>query len=111
MMMFTEGLPVFLVPEQRCITPVRLDMVDHDRGREPAFLIAENAQRMALQEIIPRGFPLAAISAKSRSAAQRVMSPFFSVLLAVNAAVAQVWAAGIPAGSFRRVWHMRLLSI
>ena len=108
---FTKRLPVAFVPEQRAIPAMGCNVVDHSRGREPAFLIAENAQRMALQEIVPRGLPFTAISAKSSSAAQRVVSPFFSVLLAINAAIAKVRAAGIPAGPFRRVWHMQLLPI
>ena len=96
-----KGLPVLLIPEQRHVTAMRDDVVDHGCWGQYAVSAAFRAERVLTEEQRSGLAPAGVIPAHVRSAAQRVMTVLLTVFLAVYAAVAQVGTAGIPAGSFR----------
>ena len=96
-----KGLPVLFIPEQHSVSAMRDDVVDHRRWGQHAVPAAFRAKRILTEEQRSGFAPAGVISASVRPAAQRVMAVLLAVFLAVHAAVAQVRAAGIPAGSFR----------
>ena len=96
-----KGLPVLFIPEQRRVAAMRDDVVDHRRWGQHAVLAAFRTERILAEEQRSGLAPAGVVPARVRPAAQRVMAVLLAVFLAVHAAVAQVRAAGIPAGSFR----------
>ena len=96
-----KGLPVLFIPEQRRVAAMRDDMIDHSRRGQHAVPAAFRAKRVLTQEQRSGLAPAGVVPASVRPAAQRVMAVLLAVLLAIHTALAQIRAAGIPAGSFR----------
>ena len=67
-----QGLPVFFVPEQPHITPVRDNMVNNSSGSQPASLHAGSAQRVLFQKRLPCRLPFPVVAAESGTAAQSI---------------------------------------
>ena len=67
-----QGLPVFLVPEQPNIAPVRDNMVNNGGRCQPAILQAGDAQRIPLQVRLPCGLPFPVVATKGSTAAQGI---------------------------------------
>ncbi len=106
MAVLAKGLPVLFIPEKRMIAAMGYDMVDHGRGRQCAVFQTFGAQRMPKQKRLPRFSPVCVITTGSRAAANGVMAPFFSMLLAVNPLLAEVGTAGIAAGTLGCFGHL-----
>ena len=70
MAVLAKGLPVFFVPEQPHVAPVRDNMVNNGGGRQPAMLHAGSAQRVLCQKRLPGCLPLPTIAAKGGIAPQ-----------------------------------------
>ena len=104
MAVLAKGLPVLFIPEKCMIAAMGYDMVDHGRGRQCAVFQTFGAQRM--QKRLPRFSPVCVITTGSRAAANGVMAPFFSMLLAVNPLLAEVGTAGIAAGTLGCFGHL-----
>lgn len=96
-----KGLPVLLIPEQRHVTAMRDDVVDHGCWGQYAVSAAFRAERVLTEEQRSGLAPAGVVPARVRPAAQCVMAVLFAVFFTVYAALAQVRAAGIPAGSSR----------
>lgn len=90
-----------LIPEQRRVTAMRDDMIDHGCRGQHAVPATFRAKRILAEEQRSGLAPAGVIPARVRSAAQRVMTVLLAVFLAVHAALAKVGTAGVPAGSFR----------
>ena len=102
-----QGLPVFFIPEQGLIAPVRDDMIHHCSGREPTFLLALHAQRMPAQKSGPLPAPLGVVASGIRAAAQPIPAPL-DVFGAVDlTAFTQPWTAGIPTRALGLHRHSR----
>jgi hypothetical protein len=50
MALLAKRLPVTLIPKQPLVTSVRNDVIHHGRWNHLPFLLAEDTQRMLLQE-------------------------------------------------------------
>ena len=106
MAVLTKGLPVVFIPEKRMITAMGNDMINYCRGRQHTAFQAFGAQRMPGQERLPRLSPVCVITPGSRAAANGVMAPFFSMLLAVNPLLAEIGTAGVTAGALGCFGHL-----
>ena len=106
MAVLTKGLPVVFIPEKRMITAMGNDMINYCRGRQHTAFQAFGAQRMTNQKRLPRLSPVCVITTGSRSAANGVMAPFFSMLLAVNPLLAEIGTAGVTAGALGCFGHL-----
>ena len=106
---FAQRLPGVFIPEKRMIAAMGYDMVDHSRGRQRTIFQAFGAQRMPGQKRLPRLSPVCVITTGSRAAANGVMAPFFSVLLAVNPFLAEIGTARITAWAFWSSRHIAYL--
>ena len=106
MAVLAKGLPVLFIPEKRMIAAMGNDMVDHGRGRQCAVFQTFGAQWMPKQKRLPRFSPVCVITTGSRAAANGVMAPFFSMLLAVNSLLTEVGTAGIAAGTLGCFGHL-----
>ena len=95
-----KGLPVLFIPEQCRIAAMRDDMIDHGCRGHHAVSAALRAKRVLTEEQRSGFAPARVVPARIRPAAQRVMAVLLAVFLAVYAALAQVRAAGVSAGSF-----------
>lgn len=106
---FAQRLPVLFIPEKHMIAAMGYDMVDHGRRRQRTVLQAFGAQRMPSQKRLSRLSPAYVIPSGSRAAANGVMAPFFSVLLAVDPLLAEIGTAWVTAGAFwgsRHITHL-----
>ena len=72
MALFTQWLPVFLVPEQPHIAPVRDNMVNNGGGSQSASLHADSTQRVLFQKCLPCGLPFPVVAAEGGTAAQGI---------------------------------------
>ena len=106
MAVLTKGLPVLFIPEKRMITAMGNDMINYYRGRQRTIFQAFGAQRMPGQKCLPRLSPVCVIAPGGSTAANSVMAPFFSMLLAVNPLLAEVGTAGITAGTLGDFRHI-----
>ena len=102
MAVLTKGLPVLFIPEKHMIAAMGNDMVDHGRRRQRTVLQAFGAQRTPGQKRLPRLSPVRVISSGGCAAANGIMTPFFSVLIAVNPLLAEIGTAGI----FRQIGNL-----
>ena len=110
MAVLAEGLPVFFVPEQTLITPMRKDVVNHCRRGELSFSLALDTKRMPLK-ILETGFsPPRVVSSGVSAAAQAICAPYAMILAKDIAFLGKFGTAGIPAGTGRNSWHRLLLS-
>ena len=99
MAVLAKGLPVLFIPEKRMIAAMGYDMVDHGRGRQHTVFQAFGAQRMSGQKRLPRFLPVRVIPSGRCAAANGILAPFFSVLIAVNPLLAEVGTAGVKKSS------------
>ena len=106
MAVLAKGLPVLFIPEKLAVAAMGNDMVDHGRGCQHTVFQAFNAQRMPEQKCLPRLSPVCVIAPDGRTAANGVMAPFFSMLLAVTPLLAEFGAAGIAAGTLGCFGHL-----
>ena len=106
MAVLTKGLPVLFIPEKRMIAAMGNDMINYCRGRQHTAFQAFGAQRTPGQKRLPRLSPVCVITTGSRAAANGVMAPFFSMLLAVNPLLAEIGTAGITAGALGCFGHL-----
>lgn len=109
MAVLAKGLPILFIPEKLAVAAMGNNMIDHGRRSQHTGFQTFGAQRMPGQERLPRLSPVCVITPGSRAAANGVMAPFFSVLLAVNPLLAEIGAAGIAAGAFggsRHITHL-----
>ena len=104
-----KGLPVIFIPEKIAVSAMGNDMIYYGCRGQMAVFLAFRAQRMPGQKSFSRLLPVCVVSPCSRAAADSVVTPFFAMPLAVDAAVAEVGTAGIAAWSFGRVRHIFLL--
>ena len=103
---FAKLLPILFIPEKHMIAAMGNDMVNHGRRRQHTVLQAFGAQRMPGQKRLPRLSPVYVIPSGGSTAANGVMAPFFSMLLAVNPLLAEFGAAGITAGALGCFGHL-----
>ena len=101
MAVLTKGLPVLFIPEKHMIAAMGNDMVDHGCGRQHTAFQAFDAQRTPGQKRLPRLSPVCVIALGGSTAANGVLAPFFSVLIAVNPLLAEIGTAG---GNGRGAW-------
>lgn len=106
MAVLTKGLPVLFIPEKFAVAAMGNDMVDHGRGCQHTVFQTFGAQRMPGQKRLPRLSPVCVITTGSRAAANGVMAPFFSVLIAVNPPLAEMGTAGVTAGALGSFGHL-----
>ena len=78
-----KGLPVFFIPEQTLIAPVRNDMIDHCCRFRFSFPQALCAERMQLKKSFPGLSPPSVVSSRVSTAAHMIRTES-DVLLAVN---------------------------
>ena len=101
-----KGLPVFFVPEQFFIAPVRHDVI-HNRGRRQSTCFsAFRAQRMLLQEECTGFAPVGIVSPYISAAAKGIMTVQLPMFVAVDSLAAKIRTSGIAAGSLRRCRHL-----
>ena len=67
-----QGLPVFFLPEQPHIAPVRDNVVNNSGGSQPASLHAGSAQRVLFQKRLPCSLPFPVVAAEGGTAAQSI---------------------------------------
>ena len=103
---FAKRLPILFIPEKRLIAAMGNDMVDHGCGRQHTAFQTFDAQRTPKQKRLPRFSPVRVITTGSRAAANGVMAPFFSMLLAVNPLRAEIGTAGVTAGALGCFGHL-----
>ena len=101
-----KGLPVVFIPEKRMITAMGYDMINYCRGRQHTGFQAFGAQRMPGQKRLPRLSPVRVMPSGGSTAANGVMAPFFSVLIAVNPLLAEIGTAGVTAGALGCFGHL-----
>ena len=101
-----KGLPVIFIPEKIAISAMRHDVVYHGGRGQMAVFLAFGAQGMLGQKSLSCLLPACVVPPCSCAAADSVVTPFFAMPLAVDAAVAEVGTAGIAAGAFGRMRHM-----
>ena len=100
--LFAKRLPVILVPEQRLISTVRLDMIDHGCRRQFSRPFTLDAKRVVCQESLPRPLPAMVVASFKRAAP--VAGVKRSVKLAILTA-GQTRTAGMFAGFLGLHWH------
>ena len=105
MAVLTKRLPVFHVPEQLVIPPVRYDMIDHGRRGHFAFLHAFRTERMSLQEDFSCSPPPGIVAPGVRAAANVVCAPLDMLSAEDLSGLTEAWASGIPARPRRGSWH------
>ena len=101
MTFLAQRLPIALVPEQRFITSVRNDMIDHSRRCHVPFSFAFRTQRMQLQKTSACCLPPFGISPGS-CAFPGIQS---TVLFTVHT-IRQVRTPRMPAGALRFSRHV-----
>ena len=101
---FAQRLPVLFIPEKHMIAAMGYDMINYCRGRQCAVFQTFGAQWMPGQKRLPCLSPVRVISSGGCAAANGIMTPFFSVLIAVNPLLAEMGTAGVTAGAF---WDFR----
>ena len=106
MAVLAKGLPVLFIPEKHMIAAMGNDMVDHGCGRQCAVLQAFGAQRTPGQKRLPCLSPACVIAPGGSTAANSVMTPFFSVLIAVNPLLAEIGTARVTAGALGSFGHL-----
>ena len=106
MAVLTKGLPVLFIPEKRMIAAMGNDMVDHGRGRQRTIFQAFGTQRTPGQKRLSCLSPVRVISSGGCAAANGIMTPFFSVLIAVNPPLAEMGTAGVTAGALGSFGHL-----
>ena len=104
-----KGLPIVFIPEKITISAMGNDMIYHGRRGQYAVFLAFRAQGIPGQKNFSRPLPARIVPPRSRAAADSVVTPFFAMPLAVDAAVAEVGTARIAAWSFGRMGHIGLL--
>lgn len=104
-----KGLPVVFIPEKIAVSAMGNDVVYHGGRGQMAVFLAFGAQGMLGQKSLSCLSPAGIVSSGSCAAAKGVVTPFLAMPLAVDAAVAEVGAAGIAAGAFGRMRHIDLL--
>jgi len=109
MAVLAKGLPVFFVPEQLRVAPVRRDMIDHRRGRQSTVSHTLYAQGMFPQIPLSSGAPFGIVSSGISAAAHSVGAVLLMILAVHLAPIADVGASRESAGSFRSVGHIRHL--
>lgn len=105
MAVLTKRLPVFHVPEQLVIPPVRYDMIDHGRWGHSAFLHTFRAERMPLKEGFSCFPPSGVVAPGVCTAAHVVCAPLDMLSAKDLPGFAETWASGIPARSRRSPRH------
>ena len=106
MAVLAKGLPVMFIPEKFAVAAMGNNMIDHGRRRQRTIFQAFGAQRTPGQKRLPRFSPVCVITTGSRAAANGVMAPFFSMLLAVNPLLAEIGTAGVTAGALGCFGHL-----
>ena len=106
MAVLAKGLPILFIPEKLAVAAMGNNMIDHGRRSQHTGFQTFGAQRMPGQERLPRLSPVCVITPGSRAAANGVMAPFFSVLLAVNPLLAEIGTAWITAGTLGCFGHL-----
>ena len=94
-----KGLPVFFIPEQFLVTPVRNDVIHHGCRGQYTILFAFRTERIPLQEGSTGFTPTAVVSALYRIAAHTVGRKLH-MFLTINALVAQIRTSRIATGAF-----------
>ena len=105
MAVLAKGLPIFYIPEQPGIAPMRHDMVDDGRRGHFAFLHAFRAKRMPLEEGFSCFPPPGVVAPGVRAAANVIRAPLDMIPAEDLSGFAEAWASGIPARSRRGSWH------
>ena len=100
-----QGLPVFFVPEQLLVAPMRDDVIYNRRRGDDACFQTRCAQRISPQVPVAGNTPFAIIAALCSTSTHPV-SAIFTVLAAVYAAVTEIRTARIAAGAFGCSWHV-----
>lgn len=88
MMLLAQRLPVFLIPEQSLVAPVRDYVIHYGRGGDRFLPEAHHAQGMALQIQLPGRSPAGIITSRGSIPAQRVRRPLLPMFLTVDAFIA-----------------------
>ena len=96
MAILAQRLPVAPFPEQNGIASVRNDMVNNGGRRQLADFSALCTERILFEEQRPGRTPPAVVTALSGITTHAICA-VFDMILAVNAAVAEVRTAGISA--------------
>ena len=109
MAVLTKGLPVVFIPEKIAVSAMGNDVVYHGGRGQMAVFLAFGAQGMLGQKSLSCLSPAGVVPPCSRAASKSLMAPLLAMQLAVDAAVAEVGAAGIAAGAFGRMRHIDLL--
>ena len=109
MAVLAKGLPVVFIPEKIAVSAMGNDVVYHGGRGQMAVFLAFGAQGMLGQKSLSCLSPAGVVSSGGCAAAKGVVTPFLAMPLAVDAAVAEVGAAGIAAGAFGRMRHIDLL--
>lgn len=93
-----QGLPVFFVPEQPHIAPMRDNVVNNSGGSQPASLHAGRAQRVLFQKCLPCGLPSPVVATKGSTAAQGIGRKLRRMLRTVHLPrLAEARTAWLPA--------------
>lgn len=103
---FAKRLPVVLIPKQRRISPVRLNMIHNRCRRQFSRLLTLCAKRMPCQEPLSRPLPTTAVAALDGTSP--VTGVQFGMLVAVTI-IRQSRAAGMLAWDVRSFRHNCLL--
>ena len=100
----TKALPVALVPEQRVVSSVRLDVIDVGRLDIAPLLQALYTQRMRLKVTLACLVPCGAVASSACGACLLRVdgTVLFTVLRAVGN---ERRTAGMPARCVRSAWH------
>lgn len=104
--LFAQRLPVALIPKQRRIAPVRLDMIHNRWRRQFSWPLTLCAKRILYQESLSRLLPLTAIA--TLKGVRSIANMEFGMLVAVTI-VRQSRATGMLARFLRSFRHSRLL--
>lgn len=110
MAVLTKRLPVFHVPEQLVIPPVRYDMIDHGRWGHSAFLHTFRAERMPLEEGFSCFPPSCVVAPGVRAAANVIRAPLDMIPAEDLSRFTEAGATGIPARPRRSSWHCNHLT-
>ena len=99
-----QGLPVFFVPEQLLVAPMRDDVIYNRRRGDDACFQTRCAQRISPQVPVAGNTPFAIIAALCSTSAHPV-GAVLAVLAAVHTAVAEIGTARIATGTLGCSWH------
>ena len=89
-----QGLPVFFVPEQLLVAPMRDDVIYNRRRGDDACFQTRCAQRISPQVPVAGSSPFAVITALGSTSAHSVIA-VLAVLSAIHTTVAEIGTAWI----------------